>query len=168
MSRECSPAHNLVPFVPRGASPRTAAEALPELTEAPALPPTGLARERALLDTWREAHFALRLRLEDVARRSGAADLEELYDRARRADNLLAEYYQARAEVLERQLREAAGASAEAVVRPHGRAVPCSRLTERALIARFRAMSGADRLAILRLATDWAARAELPQSRAQR
>lgn len=168
MSRACSPAANLVPFVPRGASPRTAAEAQPELGGAPALPPTGLARERALLDTWREAHFALRLRLEDVARRAGAADLEELYDRARRADNLLAEYYQARADALERELRDAAAACHEAVLRSTGRAVPSSCLTERALLARFRSMSGSDRLAILRLATEWATRAGQPQSRAQR
>jgi hypothetical protein len=66
----------------------------------------GTQRERALLDAWREAHWALRLRLRDLMGMGGASEVERLYDLVRRADNQLNEFYRSRAEELTRRLRD--------------------------------------------------------------
>jgi hypothetical protein len=120
---------------------------------------SGRDHERALLDARREAHWSLRLALQDVARRSGRVELERLYDEARRSDNQLADFYQARADVLERQRRDAwAGPERRPVPisthEPHADVVatdPIS-MAERALLVRFRLLDGDDRAALLRMA----------------
>jgi hypothetical protein len=103
------------------------------------------ARERALVEAWREAHWALRLKLEEVSRRYGPLGIETLYDEARRRDNLLNEFYQARADVLTRELRGRGEAGAPAA--PERLSV-----TERALVARVRAMTPEHRALLLRQA----------------
>jgi hypothetical protein len=126
------------------------------------LPLSGRARERALLDAWREAHWTLRLKLGEVTRQCGSLGIEALYDEARRCDNLLNEFYQSRAEVLARQVREvnesntttrptvgvSAGVADVAAAAVAGRLS----VTERALLARVRAMTPDDRASLLRLA----------------
>ena len=72
----------------------------------PAIPPIGKDRERVLLDAWREAHWSLRMALQEVARQRPEIGLDALYDHARRCDTLLADFYQARAELLAREVRD--------------------------------------------------------------
>ena len=127
-------------------------------------------RERRLLDAWREAHWALRLRLRDLMGLGGASEVERLYDLARRADNQLNDFYRARADELTRRLRDLLvdGAASQPTYddRPHSRLAPPPEesreaaqrlaadltLSERALLARFRAMGPEDRAAVLRVA----------------
>ena len=118
-------------------------------------------RERALLDAWREAHWTLRLKLQELSRHVPGFGIEALYDETRRCDNLLNEFYQARADVLARQLRDLREARDRT---PAGDAPPrnpepaaadtTTRLTigERALLARVRELSVDDRATLLRLA----------------
>jgi hypothetical protein len=79
--------------------------AVPASSDAPG-EEAGRQRERALLDAWREAHWALRLRLRDLMGMGGASEVERLYDLARRADNQLNDFYRSRAEELTRRLRD--------------------------------------------------------------
>ena len=63
--------------------------------------------ERGLVDAWREAHWALRLKLQEVSRHLAGAGIEAACnDEARRCDNLLNEFHRARADVLQRQVRD--------------------------------------------------------------
>lgn len=119
-------------------------------------PLSGRERERALVDAWREAHWTLRLTLDEVARERPALRLGEQYDAARRCDNLLNEYYQARADVLLRQVRDLTGAHASEPP------VPAERVTatERALLARVRGLSADDRAAVMRLAVQLSTRGQ--------
>ncbi len=122
-----------------------AAESPRDPLQMPAVPPTGREHERALVHAWREAHWAFRLKLEELARRFGITDLAPLYDEARRRDNQLNELYRTRAEQLERARREPIKGGVA------GRAGECT-LAERALLARFRVLGQEDRAALLRLA----------------
>lgn len=89
---------------PAGPSP-VEATAVAESSDVPG-DEAGRQRERALLDAWREAHWALRLRLRDLMGMGGASEVERLYDLARRADNQLNDFYRSRAEELTRRLRD--------------------------------------------------------------
>ncbi|AMY10109.1 hypothetical protein LuPra_03337 [Luteitalea pratensis] len=108
--------------------------------------------ERVLLDEWREAHWTLRLRLREVAQEGQHGDLEPLYDAARRADNLLTEFYQLRAEHLARRLRAAliAGVPAAETHSPDRELVDDE---EHVLLWHFRALAAEDRASLLRLAS---------------
>jgi hypothetical protein len=148
-----------------GRAPTTADAAQP--ATAAAAPPARSA-ERALLDQWREAHWTLRLRLQEVARDRAHRDIERLYDSARRADNLLTEFYQLRADHLARKLRATLmtarpGADGHA---PGGDSVNAE---ERVLLAYFRALGAADRSSLLRqaarLGDDAAERSLTPRRR---
>ncbi len=129
------------------------------------MPATAHETERALLDAWREAHWSLRLELRRIAHQPGVPRVEALYDAARRADNRLHDFHQARADVLLRQLRDPGVAQPEPRTASdasstnggRGEAVPS--LAERALVARFRAMSDEDRTALMRVAVQLAPRA---------
>lgn len=128
------------------------------------LPLGGRDRERALLDAWREAHWSLRVKLQEVKRQCGSLGIEPLYDQARRCDNLLNEFYQARAEVLARQLRDAVDPHATAASPENGReATRGLAVVERALLARFRALSPEDRTELLHLAVRLSAPAAVPR-----
>lgn len=108
----------------------------------------------------------MRLKLDDIARRFGIADLAPLYDAARRRDNLLNELYQMRAESLATQLRGTRRAAAVSSDEAGGGVVPLQTedypqapnpatavtMRERALLARFRAMGEGNRAVLLRLA----------------
>lgn len=130
-------------------------------------------RERALLDAWREAHWTLRLKLQELSRHLPGFGIEALYDEARRCDNLLNEFYQSRADVLARQLRDLREARSRGPAdhaRP-GSSEPVvadarSRLTigERALLARVRELSADDRATLLRLAAHLAGSERIPRS----
>jgi len=131
-------------------------------------------RERRLLDAWREAHWALRLRLRDLMGLGGASEVERLYDLARRADNQLNDFYRARAEEVTRRLRDLIVERAPSQpiyddrpssrfvatpVDPPASAAPAPRpsdadltLSERALLSRFRCMGREERAAVLRVA----------------
>ena len=131
---------------------------------APQMPVTARETERALLDAWREAHWSLRLELRRIAHQPGVPRVEALYDAARRADNRLHDFHQARVEVLLRQLRDLAADQPEprtaSDARPASgsRTEPVPSLAERALVARFRAMSDEDRSALMRMAVQLASR----------
>ena len=125
----------------------------PSRDEAPVAPDeTGRSTERALLDAWREAHWTLRVRMRDVAHDGGHDDIEAVYDRARRADNRLTEFYQARAEHLARRLRAVLLANGDAAAA--GRRVDAEPVDgeEQALLRHFRALADEDRASLLRLA----------------
>lgn len=107
--------------------------------------------ESAYLDAWREAHWTLRLRMREVARLAGTDDLEALYDTARRADNRLTEFYQARADVLTRRLRDALNHSGETA--PAHPPLSLVDRGEQALLGHFRKLGPEDRAALLRLAS---------------
>lgn len=107
--------------------------------------------ESSLLDAWREAHWTLRLRMREVARLADTHDLESLYDTARRADNLLTEFYQARADVLTRRLRDALNHSGESA--PAHPPLALVDRGEQALLGHFRKLGLEDRAALLRLAS---------------
>ena len=117
-----------------------------------ALPASSRPSERALLDEWREAHWTLRLRMREVAQESAHGDLERLYDAARRADNLLTEFYQLRADHLARRLRAALLAAVPgADAHPPGRELVDDE--EQVLLGYFRALAAEDRASLLRLAS---------------
>jgi hypothetical protein len=141
-------------------------------------------RERGLLDGWREAHWALRLRLRDLMGLDGASEVERLYDLARRADNQLNDFYRARADALTKRLRDllvervpsqpiyddrqsSRLVTAAAAPAPHRASPPrpsvALTLSERALLTRFRAMAPADRAAVLRVAQRLAVSASAPR-----
>jgi len=80
-------------------------EPLPPASDLPR-PLVGSDREQALLEAWREAHWSLRLALQEVTRCLGHLEVEPLYAEARRCDNLLNELYRSRAELLARQVRD--------------------------------------------------------------
>jgi hypothetical protein len=109
--------------------------------------------ERTLLDAWREAHWSLRVRMREIALDADALDVEALYDAARRADNNLTHFYQARAEVLTRRLRDAlrapAGAAADASCPP----LAFADAEEQTLLRHFRGLGLEDRASLLRLAS---------------
>lgn len=108
--------------------------------------------ERVLLDQWRDTHWTLRLRLREVARQSEYGDVECLYDAARRADNLLTEFHQLRADHLARRLRTALSA-AGAGTDGHAPGPEPVDGEEQALLAYFRALAEEDRASLLRLAS---------------
>ena len=155
MHRVTSPTATLLPFVP-ARLPQSCASGGHESPR----PLSGTDREHALIDAWREAHWSLRVTLQEVARRCGDPHLDRLYDEARRADNELNGFYKARAEVLGRQLRDAIAATSRDDESPGlavddtsgGTAHATLTIPERALVARFRAMGEGDRAALLRLA----------------
>ena len=114
----------------------------------------GEERERRLLDAWREAHWALRVRLREARTGGPVDDLEALYEAARHADTALATLYQSRADMLARQLRDQSAArerEGARQARPPSRSDALS-IAERALILRYRTMAAEDRQALLRLA----------------
>ncbi len=139
------PSASVVPF-PQGREP---AGSFGARREGAALAGGGRDLERVLLDAWRDAHWTLRLALQDAARRVDDPALESLYDEARRCDNLLSELYRQRADVLARQVRDLvasqghqpAAASSVPLTPPAG---PSSRDLETALLASFRALSAED------------------------
>jgi hypothetical protein len=125
----------------------------PARDQAPDAPgEAGRSTERDLLDAWREAHWTLRVRMRDVARDGGDEDIEALYDRARRADNRLTEFYQARAEHLARRLRTVLVSSGEAASAPRDAEAEPVDGEEQALLRHFRALADEDRASLLRLA----------------
>ena len=127
--------------------------------EAPAARQEHTGTESALLDAWREAHWSLRLRMREVARGAGTQDLEALYDAARRADNRLTEFYQARADVLTRRLRDVLitavpeGASPSSRAREMAGAPVLVDRSEQDLLRHFRSLGEDDRASLLRLAS---------------
>ena len=125
----------------------------PARDAAPAAPvETGRPTERDLLDAWREAHWTLRVRLRDVVSDGGAEDIEALYDRARRADNRLTEFYQARADHLARRLRAVLVSSGDAAAAARQTAAEPVDGEEQALLRHFRMLADEDRASLLRLA----------------
>ena len=114
--------------------------------------PSARLGERALLDQWREAHWTLRLRLQELAQESRLRDIGRLYDAARRADNLLTEFYQLRADHLARRLR-AALTAAGAGAAGHAPGPEFVDDEERVLLGYFRALPVEDRASLLRLAS---------------
>ena len=90
--------------------------------------------------------------MRDVAHDGGHDDIEAVYDRARRADNRLTEFYQARAEHLARRLRAVLLANGDAAAA--GRRVDAEPVDgeEQALLRHFRALADEDRASLLRLA----------------
>lgn len=152
------PRHRVVPGVP---PPSHAAwDDEPAPTPA-AVPLSGRERERALLDAWREAHWALRMKLQDVTRLQPGLDVDRCYDEARRCDNLLNDFYQARTEVLARQVRNLLDGREPPAMPTESLSTPDTVLSgepkhvsviERALVARFRSMSPEARAELLRVA----------------
>jgi hypothetical protein len=143
-----------------------------------AAPVSSVEQERSLLEAWREAHWALRLTLQDAARRLGTPDLEAVYDAARRMDNLLNEFYLQRAEDLAREVRDVrAEFAAHAAMTPAAPSPPQvtalspvdpeaaggpGPLEERAWVARLRALSPEDRTIVVRLASRLATSGSTP------
>jgi hypothetical protein len=111
----------------------------------------GSDREQALLTAWREAHWSLRLTLQEVAR-TGHREVESLYAEARRCDNMLNELYRSRAELLARQVRDLLMSHTPPATRP-GVAMSVPLLpsvslpdaAEVALLARIRSLPPEDR-----------------------
>jgi hypothetical protein len=132
-------------------------------------PLVGSDREQALLNAWREAHWSLRLTLQEVTRSLGHLEIEPLYAEARRCDNLLNELYRSRAELLARQVRDLLMAHASSAPRP-GVAVSVPLLpavslpdsAELALLARVRSLSPEDRHLLASMAERLAHRAGSP------
>jgi hypothetical protein len=142
----------------RADAPDAPAQSVPDAS-------VGHARERALVDAWREAHWSLRMKLQELSRHLAGFGVETLYDDARRCDNLLNEFYQARAEVLARQLRDQRetrpasqpGAPVAPVSSaPASGSTPRLTISERALLARVRELGPEDRAVLLRLAVQMA------------
>ncbi len=104
-----------------------------------------------LLDAWREAHWSLRERLRDVRPREDRDVIESAYDAARRADNRLTEFYQARAEHLARRLR-ATLVSAGSHTGEQGLDADPVDGQELTLLHHFRTLSEEDRASLVRLA----------------
>lgn len=131
---------------PRGESTReTPPAAVPP---AAATPPS---TERMLLDAWREAHWSLRVRLRDVLLREDRDDIEAAYDAARRADNRLTEFYQARADHLARRLRASLVTAGTGTPDAGAEADPVDG-QESTLLRHFRGLSEEDRASLVRLA----------------
>jgi hypothetical protein len=127
--------------------------------------------ERGLVDAWREAHWTLRVKLQEVSRHLAGAGLEAAYDDARRCDNLLHDFARANADDLQRQVRDLRGSRTAGAVRPsmatrstltpaNGDSSARLTVTERALLARMRELGPDDRLALLRLAVRLATSAQ--------
>lgn len=141
-------------------------EAIPDTPTSGSSPLTGRDRERALVDAWREAHWTLRLTLQEVARDRPDLRIEAQYDATRRCDNLLSDYYQARAEVLARQVRDLVDARTGQSRHAHEDTTSAAAsssserltVTERALLARVRELAPEERAAVLRLAATLSAR----------
>jgi len=104
-----------------------------------------------LLDAWREAHWSLRERLRDVLPREERGDIESAYDAARRADNRLTEFYQARAEHLARRLRATLVSAGSGAGEQGLEADPVDG-QELTLLHHFRTLSEDDRASLVRLA----------------
>lgn len=109
------------------------------------------------------------MRMREAATASGAGDLEALYDAARRADNQLTEFYQARADVLTRRLRDALGAAEgnQGARQERSAPQPTSLVDhdEHALLRHFRALGVEDRASLLRLASRLSVSAALRDGR---
>ncbi len=132
-------------------------------------PLVGSEREQALLDAWREAHWSLRLALQEVTRCLGHLEIEPLYAEARRCDNLLNELYRSRAELLARQVRDllmsyvpSAHRPGVAVSVPLLPAVSLPDSAESALLARVRSMPPEDRQLLTSMAERLAHRTAPP------
>ncbi len=126
----------------------------PRETPPAAVPPDASAppsTERMLLDAWREAHWSLRVRLRDVLPREDRDDIEAAYDAARRADNKLTEFYQARADHLARRIR-ASLVSAGSVTTEAGVEADPVDGQELTLLHHFRTLGEEDRASLVRLA----------------
>jgi len=142
---------------------------LPPASDLPR-PLVGSDREQALLDAWREAHWSLRLALQEVTRCLGHLEVEPLYAEARRCDNLLNELYRSRAELLARQVRDLLMSHVPSAPRP-GVAVSVPLLpalslpdsTELALLTRVRSLSPDDRQFLASMAERLAHRATAPR-----
>ena len=137
-------------------------------------PVVGSDREQALLSAWREAHWSLRLTLQEVTRSLGHLEIEPLYAEARRCDNLLNELYRSRAEFLARQVRDLLMSHASPAPRLGGAvsvpllpAVSLPDAAELALLARVRSLSPEDRQFLASMAERLAQRAASPSPTAR-
>lgn len=114
-------------------------------------------RERELLAAWREAHWSLQERLQELPA-PDAHDVDALYQTARKADTELTALYQRRAEALARQVRDllVQRVSVASTIAPATAVPPVARAEsgagEVALLAWFRALSPDDRQTVTALA----------------
>lgn len=125
-------------------------------------PATAPSTERSLLDAWREAHWTLRMRMREVLPPDDRADIEAAYDTARRADNRLTEFYQARADNLARRLRASLVAAGSGGA-PGVDADPVDG-EEETLLRHFRALAEEDRASLVRLAARLSVPATAPDA----
>jgi hypothetical protein len=147
----------------RAAARRTHLQLVGAIRQPTSTPQVTRPTERGLVDAWREAHWTLRVTLQEVSRHLAGAGVEAVYDEARRCDNLLHEFYRARADGLQRQVRDLRGSCTAGAARQlmatrtaldptRGDSSERLTVTERALLARMRELGPDDRLALLRLA----------------